>query len=96
VVESPVPGATVRSPLPVRGTADVFEATFRAELVDSVGRVIAAAQVHASSGTGTRGTFDFTLTFTTAPGPASLRVFDLSPKDGSRQDLMSIPLHLTE
>jgi len=84
----------VRSPLRVSGTADVFEATFRAELVDAQERVIAATQVHASSGTGTRGTFDFTLTFATGPGRATLRVFDLSAKDGSRQDLVSISLRV--
>lgn len=86
----------MRSPLAVRGTADVFEAMFRAELVDAKGRLLAATQVHASSGTGTRGTFDFVLTFTAAPGPASLRLFDLSAKDGSRQDLVTVPLHLTD
>ena len=95
LVETPGRGWAVRSPLRIAGTADVFEAQFRAELADASGRVIASEPVHASSGSGTRGTFDTTLPFPTgASGPATLNVFDISPKDGSRIDVVQIPLQL--
>lgn len=51
LVESPAPGVVVHSPLRVWGTADVFEASFRLELTDASGHVLAAQAVRASSGT---------------------------------------------
>jgi hypothetical protein len=63
VIQQPVAGATVTSPLTVSGTADVFEAQFRIQLVDTNGRVIVDQGVHASCGTGCQGTFSATLHF---------------------------------
>ena len=95
LVESPGRGWSVRSPIAVSGTADVFEAQFRVELTDAAGVVLTDQPVHASSGTGTRGTFHTTVAFTTRTGgPATLTVFDLSPKDGSRVNVGQIPLEL--
>ncbi len=54
-VESPAPFDTVTGTLHAAGTADVFEATFRARLV--VGSVARTITVTASSGSGTRGVF---------------------------------------
>ena len=48
------------SPLRVTGTANTFEATFNYELNDTDGKVVDKNFVTATSGTGTRGTFDFT------------------------------------
>jgi len=93
LVESPARGSVVSSPLRITGTADVFEAQFQAELTDATGAVIVTQPVHATAGTGTRGTFDATLTFAST-GKATLTVFDLSPKDGSRTDQIEIPLDL--
>ena len=55
VVSSPAAGATVSSPARVAGTADVFEATFQLE-VRAHGKLVSSRTVHATSGTGTRGT----------------------------------------
>ena len=97
VVTSPHSGDTATSPLRVTGTADVFEATFQVEILDSNGTVLVHQTVHATSGTGTRGTFDTTLRFATQhPGPGSLLAYDLSAKDGSRQDLVRVPLNLAD
>lgn len=93
LVESPTPGATAAGPLRVWGTANVFEAQFRLEVVDGAGRVVASQPVRAASGTGTRGPFDVTVPLASA-GPVTLKLFDLSAKDGSRQDLVSVPLEL--
>jgi hypothetical protein len=90
IVESPLPFDDVTSPLRVTGTANTFEATFHYEVVDMGGSVIDGNVVTATSGTGTRGTFDFTTgAFDTV---AALRVFELSAKDGSRVNEIEIPL----
>lgn len=95
LVEFPGRGWAVASPLRVAGTANVFEAQFRAEIAGSGGRVIATKSIHATSGTGTRGTFDTTIEFpASVSGPATLTVFDISPRDGSRIDVVTIPLEL--
>ena len=95
LVEAPTVGNTVSSPLRVRGTANVFEAVFRINIVDWDGLIIADEVVTASSGTGTRGTFDVTIPFDVeSAGRGALIVFAESPKDGSPIDVIEIPLQL--
>lgn len=95
LVESPAPFERVASPLRIRGSANVFEATFGARIADGAGRVLAEQVVTATSGTGDRGTFDAQLSFEgAAPGGLVLAVFTYSAKDGSRQDVVEIPLEL--
>lgn len=82
LVESPVPGATVSSPLRVVGTANTFEATFAVELLDGERRV-AKQIVTATSGSGTRGTFDVSVPFDTPPGTAlELYAYEPSAENG--------------
>jgi Immunoglobulin-like domain of bacterial spore germination len=90
LVESPLAYDEVSSPLRATGTANTFEATFQYELKDGDGNVVDEHFVTATSGTGTRGTFDFT----TKPfdDVGSLVVFELSAKDGSRVNEVEIPL----
>jgi Immunoglobulin-like domain of bacterial spore germination/Sporulation and spore germination len=93
--ESPVVGETVTSPLRSRGTANTFEATFQVELI-SGGKVIAKRFVTATSGSGTRGTFAFTLPYKlsgTADG--KLVLYEVSAENGSRTNVVEIPLRLT-
>jgi len=96
LVESPLPFQEVTSPLRVTGTANTFEATFNYELTDTDGLIVDQNFVTATSGTGTRGTFDFTTGPFTVPfdGIGSLIVFELSAKDGSRINLVEIPLKM--
>jgi germination protein M len=97
LVESPALGDKVSSPVRVTGTANVFEAVFRINIVDWDGLIIADEVVMASSGTGTRGTFDVTIPFKlTKAGPGSLIVFSDSPKDGSQINVVEIPIVLEE
>jgi germination protein M len=95
LVEHPAPHETVRSPLHVTGTANTFEATFDYRLEDAGGKVLAKNFVTATSGSGTRGTFDFTIPFTLdAPEDGTLAVFELSAEDGSIIHERDIPLRL--
>jgi hypothetical protein len=96
LVESPVPGQAVHSPLRITGTANTFEATFNVELLDQEGKVLGKRFVTATSGSGTRGTFDAEVPFKiTREGPGSLVVFELSAEDGSRIHVQEIPLQIT-
>jgi germination protein M len=98
LVESPLAFEDVVSPLRVTGTANTFEATFNYELTDTDGLIVDKNFVTATSGTGTRGTFDFTTGPFTVPfdGVGALIVFELSAKDGSRINLVEIPLRMTK
>jgi Immunoglobulin-like domain of bacterial spore germination len=92
LVESPLPFAAVSSPLRVTGTANTFEATFEYELLDPAARVLAKHFVTATSGSGTRGTFDFTIRFSAPDGVGKLVVYESSAADGSRIHQVEIPL----
>ena len=95
LVESPLAGEEVESGFEAGGTANTFEATFQYELRDSSNRVIADNFVTATSGSGTRGTFRFTVPFEVGrPQQGRLVVFEISAEDGSRVNEVSIPLQL--
>jgi hypothetical protein len=90
LVESPLPYEEVESPLRVTGTANTFEANFQYEVLDADGNVIDENFVTATSGTGTRGTFEFTTE--DVDDAATLVVFESSAEDGSRIHEVEIPL----
>lgn len=90
LVESPLPFAEVTSPLTVSGTANTFEATFNYEVYDAEGNLVDDNFVTATSGTGTRGTFEFTTG--DFDSISKLVVFEPSAEDGSKTKLEEIPL----
>ncbi|MDY0087078.1 MAG: Gmad2 immunoglobulin-like domain-containing protein [Coriobacteriia bacterium] len=93
LVETPAPWQKVASPLRVAGMSNTFEAAFSYEIVDQAGLIVAEGSGMATAGTGTWGTFDVTVPFeVTRKGAGSLVVFELSAKDGSRINLVEIPL----
>lgn len=95
LVESPTVGEQVSSPLRITGTANTFEATFNVEIVDERGSVLGKRFVTATSGSGTRGTFDAEVPFkANGAGPGKLVVFELSAEDGSRIHEVEIPLQI--
>jgi hypothetical protein len=95
LVESPLAFETVSNPIRATGTANTFEATFDYEVVDPSGKVVDKNFVTATSGTGTRGTFDFTTKpYTGKAGEGALVVFETSAKDGSRTKEVRIPVRL--
>jgi hypothetical protein len=96
LVETPTPLAEVKSPLEVSGTSNTFEATSQLELLDAGGKPIASKTVTASSGTGERGSFHVTLRFKAPAGPATLVSYEESAKDGSRIDVVRIPVRISD
>jgi hypothetical protein len=99
LVESPLAFEEVTSPVRATGTANTFEATFQYELTDTDGRIVDEDFVTATSGTGTRGTFELTTDDFTVPfdGIGALIVYELSAKDGTtRLHLVEIPLKMSD
>jgi germination protein M len=95
LVEHPAAHEAVTSPLHVTGTANTFEATFNYRLEDASGKLLAKDFVTATSGTGTRGTFDFSVPFTVdSAREGTLAVFELSAENGSVIHERRIPLRL--
>jgi hypothetical protein len=92
LVESPLPGETVSSPIRIRGTANTFEATFEVELRDASRRRISGHFVTATSGSGERGTFDTTVAAPSASGHVTLVVYEVSAANGQRINEVRIPL----
>jgi hypothetical protein len=89
-VASPVGGQEVASTVELVGCSNVYEATVRYRLVGSGGTVDAFTT--ATCGTGCVGEFRETISVPAGSGPLTLEVFWDSPKDGSEQDKVTIPL----
>jgi germination protein M len=91
LIESPTPGSQVTSPLRVRGTANTFEATFALDIRNSSNQTFTHQIVTATSGSGTRGTFDTTISFT-ANGSIWLVAYEPSAENGQPLHIVRIPL----
>jgi len=95
-VDRPAWGGVLGSPARLVGVANVFEATFRVEILDGPGRSLAATPVMATCGSGCWGTFDVTVRYTVSKaGWGTLRVWEPSAKDGSVTNLTEYPVWLT-
>ena len=95
LVESPLPGARVAGPLRVTGTANTFEATLQLEVLDRDGNTLTSTFATATSGSGTRGTFDVQIGFDTAgEQPGTLYAYENSAEDGRHINEVRIPLTL--
>ena len=95
-VDRPAWGAAAGNPVSVSGVANVFEATFRVQLLDSKSGILVDRQVMASCGTGCWGDFTASLAYAVSqPQWGTLRVFDLSARDGSQRDVTQYPVWLT-
>jgi germination protein M len=94
LVESPAPGETVSSPLVIRGTANTFEANFMVELrAEGEAKPLYENFVTATSGNGTRGTFEHSIDFVTdSEQPGTLVVYERSAEDNSIVNEVEIPV----
>jgi hypothetical protein len=96
IVTDPEPGDRVSSPVPIAGTADVFEATVSILILDADGDVLASTFTNATCGTGCRGTFSTQVSFDVATEQrGTIRVYEVSAKDGSQINVVNIPVTLT-
>jgi Sporulation and spore germination/Immunoglobulin-like domain of bacterial spore germination len=94
LVESPLPGDAVRSPIRLSGTANVFEATVSIDVRGANGKLLKRTFTTATSGTGTRGTFDTELALPDRTGPVTVVAYESSAEDGSPLHVVELPLQL--
>lgn len=92
LIESPAPGATVPASFTVAGTANTFEATYQWAVLDSDGETLDSGFDTATSGTGTRGTFETDIDLGGHTGAVTLKLYESSAKDGSEINVVEIPL----
>ncbi len=95
-VDRPASGAAIGNPARISGTSNNFEATFRISILDGGGRAIVDEMTMATSGSGTRGTFDVTLDYDVSRAQwGTLRVYEPSAQDGSPIHVRDYPVWLT-
>jgi hypothetical protein len=95
VIQSPTAGQSVGSPVPISGTADVFEATVSLRLLDEDGNEIANGFTTATCGTGCRGTFEATLDYRVDHGQrGTVEAFEASAEDGHPINVADVPVTL--
>ena len=91
--------SVVRSGVQVvaEGEASVFEGAFVVEALDGSGRVLTHASVQAQAGAPAWAGFTAKLTLPdqTASTARSLRLYEASPKDGSPQHVLYVPIPST-
>lgn len=92
-VTEPEPGEKISSPVTVKGSARVFEATVSLRLITSKGEKLVESFTTATEGAPGRGDFKAVLEY---PRPDDergyLEVFWKSPKDGSELDKVRVPV----
>lgn len=94
VLDSPLSGEEVSSPMLVSGKARVFENTINIRVKNTQGNVLIEelATAHASDA-GQFGDFSVNIEFSFgSTKEGTLEVYSISAKDGSEQDLVSIPI----
>jgi hypothetical protein len=94
-VESPGAGGVLPDPFVLSGTATVFEGSFTAQLTDDIGRRVVRVTVQASKGAPGRGAFRQTVVYSTSATRGTLMVYSQSMEDGSRQNVVKIPVTLS-
>ena len=94
LVQSPLPGDSVRSPIRLRGTANVFEATVSIDVRDASGKLLKQVFTTATSGTGTRGTFDTEVALPRREGAVTVVAYEASAEDGRPLHVVEVPLEL--
>ncbi len=94
-VQAPFIGEQVTSPVTVSGAADVFEAVVSVRVLDSAGNEITRTFTNATCGTGCRGDYSVTISYTVPrTEPGTIEVFERSAKTGLPINVQLIPVTL--
>ena len=95
LVESPVVGQRVESPVRISGSANVFEATVSIRILDEDGDVVAETFTTATCGTGCRGRYSKDVAFDVdGEQPGTVMVFESSAENGDPIHVIEIPVTL--
>ena len=93
LVESPVPGEAVTSPVDLGGLSNTFEANVRYTVTAADGTVLADGFTTATAGTGTWGTFSESVALDGSPtGAGTVAAFEESAEDGSQINVYEVPV----
>lgn len=93
LVESPVPGETVTSPVHLTGMSNTFEANVRFTVTAADGTVLADGHTTATAGTGTWGTFSVDVPLDGSPtGDGTVTAFEDSAEDGAAVNVYDVPV----
>lgn len=93
LIETPAPHDVIGNEIRLTGTANTFEANLQIEVLDPHGEQVYRDHAMASSGTGTRGEFDLTILVEfEGEGMGAVRMFEHSARDGSRTNVVTIPV----
>jgi hypothetical protein len=93
VVYRPTIGQQVTSPVTVSGIADVYESTVSVRVLDSGGNEVGAKFTTALCNTYCHGGYSVAVPYKSCDqGTGTVQVYMSSPQDGSRQDVVSIPV----
>ena len=96
IVEHPRIGQRTSSPVTISGSADVFEAVVSIEILDEHRRTVASSATMATCGTGCRGSYATEVRYHVGTRqPGTIRVYEVSAKDGSPLHVVEIPVTLT-
>lgn len=95
LVEQPLRGDTVTTPLRVRGSANVFEAQLAVDVKRPSGRLLAHRSVRASAGTGTRGRFSVRIPLSGLTGSVVIVAYSHSAKTGAPINGVRVPVTLS-
>lgn len=96
-ITTPKSGADISNPLHIEGTARVFEAVIQWRVLNAMSEVVATGHAMAAApDVGEFGDYAIDVPFTTdwETGTYRVEVFSYSAKDGSEQDVASIPVYL--
>lgn len=92
LVEHPLPGDQVSTPLSVSGTADVFKAQFSVDVESAAGKLLVHREVEASAGSGVRGGFGLRILLPISAEHLVVVAYDRSPRNGARINVVRIPI----
>jgi hypothetical protein len=96
-ITSPASGSTIHNGSIVTGTAQVFEGQFNYELRGSNNIVLASGLAHVDGDSATHAPYSIKLVYSIAAGTSQigiLKLYDLSAKDGSEIDVLSVNIIL--
>ncbi|MBN2622357.1 MAG: GerMN domain-containing protein, partial [Acidimicrobiales bacterium] len=95
LVESPVPGEEVTSPITIAGIANTFEATVLYTVTDPEGLILAEGFTTATAGNGVWGDFEVTVEFTTErSGLGAVIVAQEDMESGGQRDVYEVPVRM--
>lgn len=96
-MRQPLANARVTPPVVISGEASVFEANVEWRLTDTAGRVLAQGTTMATAGAPARGTFTIIAAFARPAGDTIVivEVFERSPRDGSIDEIVRVPVVVT-